>query len=204
MRRKKNQEADAEKLNEKTESVLIQRLRKCYSTQTVNQSIDDFFLDALSAEYSRAQKEAESNKKKNWSPFRSFITMIGTWIAMPAVSTLLVDTLRHLIAKQDAANADAIEFKCSILADPVYRTVLALIVVLGGIIVFWKYIMERRYYQETWVRHRLNQMRLEIIIHRYISNADYGDDAKKRFREQVFEQLENNLNKFEENMKGKK
>ena len=83
---------------------------------------------------------------------------------------------------------------------PFLWMVLFLCGILLFLLSFYSYLFDKRSYKETWVRHRLNASRLELLIVHFLSNGDYSDEAKTRFRSQVFNQLGDNLKKFEKNM----
>lgn len=162
--------------------------------------MDEFFIQLLENKLRESREKADKNMRKAWSPFRLFFVFLKTVVALPGLSVIIAAIVEWCIDQPDSMHVLVMGMLEDVRKNPFLWMVLFLCGILLFLLSFYSYLFDKRSYKETWVRHRLNASKLELLIVHFLSNGDYSDEAKARFRSQVFNQLDNNLMKFEENM----
>lgn len=191
--RKNNQEGSSKK--EIDSDKLMGKLEAYFPSEG-----EKIFFKLLDNKLRESREKADYNKRKAWSPFRLFFVFLKTVVALPVLSAMIAAIAKWRIDQPDSMHALVMGMLEDVRKYPFLWMVLFLCGILLFLLSFYSYLFDKRSYKETWVRHRLNASRLELLIVHFLSNGDYSDEAKTRFRSQVFNQLGDNLKKFEKNM----
>ncbi len=179
-------------------AVLLSKLESHFSSEE-----EKVFIQLLENAIRESRDKADANKERNWSPFHLSLIMLRSVLAPPALTTAIVAIAKWLMDRPESMLMLIKGALNGMIKQPIYLILLFICGIVVFFVALYDLTYERRFYQETWVRHRLNASRLELLIVRFLSDSDYSNEAKAQFRNKVFDQLENNLVKFEDNM-GKK
>lgn len=148
---------------------------------------DARFLDMLENRMDFAYKEKEKHKRNEFSTKNIIIRMLaelGTTVCSLAAFEWIYTFFTEKVIK------------------PIVVVLFFVLLVIFLFALIKNQINRKKESKETWVRHTLNYNRLQNLIIRFIEMGKYSAADITEFKSEIFRQMEANLQKFEDNMKG--
>lgn len=185
----------SETQNDNNDEALVKQTNEDYMISLGNMLKNDLdFYNMLSGEINFAYQKKEEHKDAAFSTKNTMLELFAEGITKitSAVLSLTAATAIYGFFVESSVN-----WKWKLIVG----VVAIILLLMATYILGNNKINKKKESRETWVRFSLHYNRLMLLVKRFVIMDDESPKAIEKLKKAVFEQMEANLDKFEENMK---